>query len=60
MGIYCNSCGRDINALCQDNVSCVLGSPLCEDCYGKLSAECELAEFGMNDNFEAMIDECGE
>ena len=31
--ILCAHCGRDINALGQDNMSHVVGSPLCEDCY---------------------------
>lgn len=30
----CSSCGRNIDAIGQDNVSCVPGSPLCEDCAG--------------------------
>lgn len=29
--IICNSCGRDINQIGQDNVS-YTSSPLCEDC----------------------------
>lgn len=32
MGIICSSCGRDIDALGQDNVG--LYEPLCEDCFG--------------------------
>lgn len=30
----CSCCGRDIDAIGQDNCSCVIGSPLCEDCAG--------------------------
>lgn len=33
MGVICSSCGRDIDALGQDNMSCT-GEPLCEDCFG--------------------------
>jgi hypothetical protein len=36
----CSSCGRDINAIGQDNCSCVPGSPLCEDC-ARVSGNCE-------------------
>lgn len=32
MGIICESCGRDIDALGQDNMSCT-SEPLCEDCW---------------------------
>ena len=32
MKLVCNSCGRDINALGQDNVSYTLEKNLCEDC----------------------------
>lgn len=32
MGIICKSCGRDIDALGQDNMG--VGAPLCEDCWG--------------------------
>lgn len=32
MGIICSSCGRDIDALGQDNMG--LYDPLCEDCFG--------------------------
>ena len=32
--MICVCCGRDINAIGQDNVSCVPGYPLCEDCSG--------------------------
>ena len=31
MGIICKSCGRDIDALGQDNMG--VGAPLCEDCW---------------------------
>lgn len=33
MGIICESCGRDIDALGQDNMGA--GAPLCEDCWNE-------------------------
>jgi len=30
--MICVCCGRDIDAIGQDNCSCVSGAPLCEDC----------------------------
>ena len=33
MGIICESCGRDIDALGQDNMGA--GAPLCEDCWSE-------------------------
>lgn len=33
MGIICDTCGRDIDALGQDNMS--VDAPLCEDCRGE-------------------------
>ncbi len=33
-GIICESCGRDIDALGQDNMSCT-SEPLCEDCWNE-------------------------
>lgn len=33
MGIICNTCGRDIDALGQDNMG--VDAPLCEDCWGE-------------------------
>lgn len=32
-GLICVHCGRDINAIWQDNMSEIPGSPMCEDCY---------------------------
>ena len=32
MGIICDTCGRDIDAMGQDNMG--VGAPLCEDCWG--------------------------
>lgn len=34
MGIICEACGRDIDALGQDNMSCT-SEPLCEDCWNE-------------------------
>lgn len=34
MGIICETCGRDIDALGQDNMSCT-SEPLCEDCWNE-------------------------
>lgn len=34
MKLFCNSCGRDLNEIWQDNISCVPGIVLCEDCAG--------------------------
>lgn len=34
MGVICESCGRDIDALGQDNMSCT-SEPLCEDCWNE-------------------------
>lgn len=31
MGIICDTCGRDIDALGQDNMG--VDAPLCEDCW---------------------------
>lgn len=33
-GIICESCGRDIDAMGQDNMSCT-SEPLCEDCWSE-------------------------
>lgn len=33
MGIICETCGRDIDALGQDNMG--VDAPLCEDCWGE-------------------------
>lgn len=33
-GIICSECGRDIDALGQDNMSCTR-EPLCEDCWNE-------------------------
>ncbi len=30
----CCICGRDIDAIGQDNCSCTIGAPMCEDCAG--------------------------
>lgn len=39
MGIICETCGRDIDALGQDNMG--VGAPLCEDCWNEQQGRCE-------------------
>ena len=34
MHLYCSCCGRDLNAIYQDNISDNPHKPLCEDCSG--------------------------
>lgn len=34
--LICSKCGRDINAIGQDNMSATPGYPLCEDCAGEV------------------------
>lgn len=36
-GIICSECGRDIDALGQDNMS-FTSEPLCEDCWNEVKA----------------------
>ena len=47
MKIICSVCGRDINALGQDNMSYSLEYNLCEDCYlkNKISSYITLEEY---------------
>lgn len=33
-GIICSECGRDIDEIGQDNMSCT-SEPLCEDCWNE-------------------------
>lgn len=40
MGIICDTCGRDIDALGQDNMSCT-SEPLCEDCWNERQSHAE-------------------
>ncbi len=50
--IICRCCGRDINAIGQDNMS-TTSSPLCEDCYnGNV--------FSFNNDFDAETEEQSE
>lgn len=37
MGIICDTCGRDIDALWQDNMG--VDAPLCEDCWGEQQSQ---------------------
>lgn len=59
----CSSCGRDIDAIGQDNCSHTLGYPLCEDCAG-VSEDSTYLDEGFNRwcyNLKEYIDnECGE
>lgn len=43
--LRCSECGRDIDALGQDNCSTMPGYPLCEDCAGvtRYSYDAEIA-----------------
>lgn len=50
MGIICDTCGRDIDALGQDNMG--VDAPLCEDCLSScttskrlLASFCEEADY---------------
>ena len=57
MKIICRCCGRDINSLGQDNMSCN-SSPICEDCYnGKFFNMGDEDEFYSEDSsFEFEVD----
>lgn len=33
----CVKCGRDINEICQDNMSPIWGFPVCEDCADEMT-----------------------
>lgn len=46
MKIICSKCGRDINALGQDNMSYTM-EPLCEDCYYYLKNSKSLVNQGL-------------
>lgn len=35
--MICERCGRDINAIGQDNVSPIYGCPICEDCADEMT-----------------------
>ena len=34
MSLLCDYCGRDLNAIWQDNMSCEINLVICEDCSG--------------------------
>lgn len=36
-GIICSECGRDIDAIYQDNMSVICERPLCEDCKEEIA-----------------------
>lgn len=51
MGIICDTCGRDIDALGQDNMG--VDAPLCEDCWGEQQSHANyLRREGRNLRFE--------
>lgn len=55
MGLFCGCCGRDIDALGQDNMSTVAGSALCEDCAKELAEEAENAKREWMADYKAMV-----
>lgn len=51
MALICSCCGRDINAIGQDNVSYIPNRPLCEDCAnGKFTMDND--EYDDEDEYE--------
>ena len=70
--MLCVICGRDINAIGQDNVSSIFGSPMCEDCgcsgddsweYSAFEEDFELPTIkmmgGRNRNYEQTVKNMG-
>lgn len=53
--IICVYCGRNIDALAQDNMSCESGRPLCEDCEKELREESERLMSEQERDYYAMI-----
>lgn len=58
MGIICESCGRDIDALGQDNMSCV-DAPLCEDCWNEQQSHAVAVLRRENDRLRGDLAEMG-
>lgn len=60
MGIICESCGRDIDALGQDNMSCT-SEPLCEDCWserqGRAVAALKRENASLREKLNAKVEE---
>lgn len=57
MGIICGSCGRDIDALGQDNMG--VGAPLCEDCWGEQQSHTVAVLRRENDRLRGDLAEMG-
>ena len=49
--IYCCNCGRDMDAIGQDNISPFSGYPLCEDCGVDDKVLKEVQEVYENDEY---------
>lgn len=58
MGIICESCGRDIDALGQDNMSCT-SEPLCEDCWNEQQSHAVAVLRRENDRLRGDLAEMG-
>lgn len=58
MGIICGSCGRDIDALGQDNMSCT-SEPLCEDCWNEQQSHAVAVLRRENDRLRGDLAEMG-
>lgn len=58
MGIICDTCGRDIDALGQDNMSCT-SEPLCEDCWNEQQSHAVAVLRRENDRLQGDLAEMG-
>lgn len=58
MGIICESCGRDIDTLGQDNMSCTC-EPLCEDCWNEQQSHAVAVLRRENDRLRGDLAEMG-
>lgn len=58
MGIICDTCGRDIDALGQDNMSCT-SEPLCEDCWNEQQSHAVAVLRRENDRLRGDLAEMG-
>lgn len=58
MGIICDTCGRDIDALGQDNMSCTC-EPLCEDCWNEQQSHAVAVLRRENDRLRGDLAEMG-
>lgn len=57
MGIICDTCGRDIDALGQDNMG--VDAPLCEDCWGEQQSHAVAVLRRENDRLRGDLAEMG-